>query len=190
MKPQVRILGIDDSPFKFGDKKTCVIGVVMRVPSYIEAVLKTDVEVDGNDACDKLVEMINSSRYKEQLKLVMLDGIALGGFNIVDINELHEKIRIPIVTITREKPNFETIEKALKEHFEDWEKRLDIMKSGELVVVKTKHKPLFVKFVGIDFTDVKRIIELSTIRGALPEAIRVAHIIASGVAVGESYGRA
>jgi endonuclease V-like protein UPF0215 family len=190
MKPQIRILGIDDSPFKFGDKKTSVIGVVMRVPSYIEAVLKTDVDIDGTDACHKLDMMINSSKYKEQLKLVMLDGVALGGFNIVDINKLYERIHVPILTITREEPNFETIEKALKGHFEDWEERLDIMKSGELVVVKTKHKPIFVKFVGIDFQDVKRIIELSTVRGALPEAIRVAHIIASGVAVGESYGRA
>ena len=190
MKPQIRILGIDDSPFKFGDKKTIVIGVVMRIPSYIEAVLRTEVEVDGDDACDKLAEMINSSRYKEQLKLVMLDGVALGGFNIVDIKELNEKIGLPIVTITREKPNFEAMERALKEHFEDWQNRLEIIKKGELVVIETKHKPIFVKFVGMDFEDVKNIIKLSTVRGALPEAIRVAHLIASGVAVGESYGRA
>ena len=58
------------------------------------------------------------------------------------------------------------------------------------MVVETKHKPIFVKFEGMDFEAVKRIIELSTVRGALPEAIRVAHLIASGVAVGESYGRA
>lgn len=190
MKPQIRILGIDDSPFKFGDKKTTVIGVVMRIPSYIEAVLKTEVDVDGDDACDKLAEMINSSRYKEQLKLVMLDGVALGGFNIVDIEELYKKIGLPIVTITREEPNFEAMEKALKEHFEDWQGRLDIIKKGELVVVETKHKPIYVKFVGIDLEEVKTIVELSTVRGALPEAIRVAHLIASGVAVGESYGRA
>ncbi len=190
MKPQIRILGIDDSPFKFDDKKTIVIGVVMRIPSYIEAVLRTEVEVDGDDACDKLAEMINSSRYKEQLKLVMLDGVALGGFNIVDITELHEKIGLPIVTITREKPNFEAMERALKEHFEDWQNRLEIIKKGELVVIETKHKPIFVKFVGMDFEEVKNIIELSTVRGALPEVIRVAHLIASGVAVGESYGRA
>lgn len=190
MKSQIRILGIDDSPFKFGDKNTLVIGVVMRVPSYIEAVLKTEVEVDGKDASDKLAEMINSSRYKEQLKLVMLDGVALGGFNVVDINELHEKVGLPIVTITREKPNLKAMENALREHFENWRERLDIIKKGELLPLETKHKPIFVKFVGMEFEELKRIIELSTVRGALPEAIRVAHLIATGVTVGESYGRA
>ncbi|UCE37402.1 MAG: DUF99 family protein [Thermoplasmata archaeon] len=190
MKPQVRVLGIDDAPFKFGDKKTTVIGVVTRIPSYIEAVLKTEVEVDGSDACDKLEAMINSSRYKEQLKLVMLDGVALGGFNVIDIDELHKKIGLPVITITREEPNFEAMEKALKEHFEDWQKRLDIIKKGELFKIKTAHKPIFVKFTGMDLEDVKRIIDQSTIRGALPEPIRVAHLIASGVVSGESYGRA
>ncbi|UCE74298.1 MAG: DUF99 family protein [Methanomassiliicoccales archaeon] len=190
MKSQIRVLGIDDSPFRFDDKKTWVVGVVMRVPSYIEAVLKTEVEVDGIDASEKLTEMINSSRYKEQLKLVMLDGVALGGFNVVDIKELYEKIKLPIVTITREEPNFAAMESALKEHFDDWQKRLDVIRKGELIVVETQHKPIYVKFIGMDLEELKTIIELSTVRGALPEAIRVAHLIASGVAMGESYGRA
>lgn len=190
MKPQIRILGIDDSPFKFGDKKTVVIGVVMRIPSYIEAVLKTEVAVDGDDACDKLAEMINSSRYKEQLKLVVLDGVALGGFNVVDIHALHKKIKLPIVTVTRDKPNFAAIEEALKEHFKKWQGRLEIIKSGELWALETKHKPIFVKFEGIELEEVRRIVKLATVQGALPEAIRVAHLIASGVVTGESYGRA
>ena len=116
--------------------------------------------------------------------------VLLGGFNVVDINSLHKKIGLPIVTITREKPNFEAMERALKEHFENWQKRLDIIKKGELLQLETKHKPIFVKFIGIDFEEVKKIIELSTVRGALPEAIRIAHLIATGVTVGESYGRA
>ncbi|RLF35484.1 MAG: hypothetical protein DRM99_04525, partial [Thermoplasmata archaeon] len=34
------------------------------------------------------------------------------------------------------------------------------------------------------------IIKLSTIRGVIPEPIRVAHLIASGITRGESYGKA
>ena len=113
-----------------------------------------------------------------------------GGFNIVDIHELHHKIALPIVTITRDKPDFKAIEKALKEHFKNWQKRLDIIKSGELVALETEHNPIYVKFVGIKLADVKRIIKLATVQGVLPEAIRVAHLIASGLVAGESYGRA
>lgn len=190
MKSQIRILGIDDSPFKFGDIKTDVIGVVMRTPSYIEAVMRTEVHIDGQDAGENLAEMINSSRYKEQLKLVMLDGVALGGFNVVDIEILYEETGLPIVTVTREEPDLEAIQLALKEHFEDWQNRLAIINSGELHRVETPHNPIFVKFIGMDFKGVKEIIELSTVRGALPEALRVAHLIARGISIGESHGRA
>ncbi len=190
MKSQVRVLGIDDAPFSFGDDRTLVVGVVMRIPSYIEALLRTEVTVDGKDACDRLVEMINNSRYKEQLKLIMLDGVALGGFNVIDIKELYESVDIPIVTITRDKPDLPAMEKALKEHFPDWERRLSVIKDGELVELATEHKPIFVKSNGIGSDELKEIIEQSTVRGALPEALRVAHLIAAGVVAGESRGRA
>jgi endonuclease V-like protein UPF0215 family len=190
MKEQIRVLGIDDSPFEFRDKRTDVIGVVMRIPSYIEAVMRTDVAIDGNDASEKLIDMVEGSRYKEQLRLVMLDGAALGGFNIVDIVEFHEATKIPIATITRDKPDLESVESALKNHFQDWEMRLDLMKRGELIELKTEHNPIFVKFCGISLEYLENIIKSGTVLGALPEAIRVAHLIASGIKSGESHGRA
>ena len=190
MKSQVRVLGIDDSPFSFADRTTHVIGVVMRIPSYIEAVMRCEVTVDGTDANEKLAEMINYSRYKEQLKLIMLDGVALGGFNVVDIDRLYNEIEKPIVTVTREEPDLLAMETALKEHFEDWQERLHTIKSGELHRVETSHKPIFVKFIGMELEDMKEILELSTVRGALPEALRVAHLIATGFVQGESHGRA
>lgn len=190
MKSQIRVLGIDDAPFSFGDQKTLVVGVVMRIPSYIEAVLRTEVAVDGEDACDKLVEMINNSRYKEQLKLVMLDGVALGGFNVIDIDEFHEKTGLPVVTVTRDRPDLQGMEKALREHSPDWKTRLSIISKGELVELATEHNPIFVKFVGIELDELKEIMERATVRGALPEALRVPHLIAAGVVAGESRGRA
>ena len=190
MKTQVRVLGIDDSPFNFNDKKTQVIGVVMRLPSYIEAVMRCEVDVDGTDANEKLVKMINSSRYKVQLKLVMLDGIALGGFNVVDIEDLHQKIDLPVVTITRDEPDLKTMESALKDHFEDWQTRLEIIKKGQLHKIETHHNPVYSKFMGMDIQEIEEIIQLSTVRGSLPEPLRVAHLIATGIVSGESHGRA
>ena len=190
MKKQIRILAIDDSPFSFSDKYCTIIGVVMRGGEYLECVLSNQVEIDGNEATLICKEMIKNTKHRQQIKVVMLDGVALGGFNIVDINELYESTNIPVITITRDKPNFDKIKIALSEHFKDWKERWMILKKGELFTVKTSHNPIYVKCEGIDRKEAEEIINLSTIRGVLPEPIRVAHVIASGVTRGESYGKA
>ena len=77
MKAQARILGVDDAPFRFGDDLVPVIGVVVRSPSYVEAVLTTKVHVDGRDATEVLANTIGGSRYREGLSLVLIDGAAL-----------------------------------------------------------------------------------------------------------------
>jgi len=190
MKQQIRLLGIDDSPFTFNDKYCVVIGVVMRGGDYLECVLRNQVKIDGNDATFVCKDMIENTCHKKQLKAVLLDGIALGGFNVVDINELYNDTNLPILTITRDKPDFEKIKLALKKNFGDWKERWNIMSKGELYEVKTSHNPIYVKCVGMNIKEAKEIIKLSTIRGVVPEPIRVAHLIASGIIRGESYGKA
>lgn len=190
MKRQIRILGIDDSPFTFNNKYCIVIGAVMRGGEYLECVLSNRVAIDGNEATDICKEMIQNTKHRQQLKVVMLDGVALGGFNIVDINELYESTNLPIITITRDKPDFDKIKLALQKNFNDWEERWKTLKKGEMYTVETNHNPIYVKCVGIAIEDAKEIINLSTIRGVIPEPIRVAHVIASGITRGESYGKA
>ena len=190
MKQQIRLLGVDDSPFTFTEKYVTVIGVVMRGGEYIECVLSKQVAVDGSDATHVCKEMIQNTRHKKQLKAMMLDGIALGGFNVVDIEEVYADTNLPVITITRDEPDFDKIKKALQKNFEDWKERLNLMKKGKLHKVKTMHTPIYVKCVGISIEEAKEIIKISTIRGVIPEPIRVAHLIASGITKGESYGKA
>jgi len=190
MKQQIRLLGIDDSPFTFNDKYAVIIGVVMRGGEYLECVLKNQVKIDGNDATYVCEEMIKNTRHKKQLRAVMLDGIALGGFNIIDIEDLYNNTNIPVLTITRDKPDFDKIKSALKKNFRDWKERWGLMSKGELHEVKTSHNPIYVKYIGINIREAKEIIKLSTIRGVIPEPIRVAHLIASGITRGESHGKA
>ena len=51
----------------------------MRLPNYVEGVMVSEVDVDGLDATDKVVKIVNGSRYKKQLKLMFIDGIARPG---------------------------------------------------------------------------------------------------------------
>ena len=78
----------------------------------------------------------------------------------------------------------------MKKNFEDWKERLNLMKNGKLHSVKTLHNPIYIKCVGVSIEEAKEIIKISTIRGVIPEPIRVAHLIASGVIKGESHGKA
>ncbi|MDG6229338.1 MAG: DUF99 family protein [Candidatus Thermoplasmatota archaeon] len=190
MKQEIRLLGVDDGPFHFSDEKTVIIGVVMRASGYIEGILKKEISIDGNEATSIIVDMINHTRHKKQVKAMMLDGVALGGFNIVDIQKVFEETDLPVITVTRDKPNFESIKTALQSHFDDWEQRYELLLNGTLFEMETAYNPIFVKCAGISFEEAKEIITLATIRGVIPEPIRVAHIIASGILRGESYGKA
>jgi endonuclease V-like protein UPF0215 family len=190
MKSQIRLLGVDDSPFTFSDKYCNIIGVVMRGGEYIEGVLRSQVSIDGSDATYVCKDLIKNTRHNKQLRAMLIDGIALGGFNVVDIQDLFSDSNIPVITVTRDEPNFKNIEKALKKNFDNWKDRLNLMKKGTLHKIRTNHNPIFVKCVGLPIDEAKEIIKLSTIRGVVPEPIRVAHLIASGITRGESYGKA
>ena len=146
--------------------------------------------VDGSDANDIILRILHDSRYTEGLSLIFVDGIALGGFNVVDIDLLHRELGIPVVTVTRDQPDIPAMVQALKKKFVDWERRAEVITRNRLERVSTSHKPVFVTSAGISSAEIREAIELSTVRGALPEPIRMAHLIATAIAKGESHGSA
>lgn len=190
MKAKSRILGIDDAPFRFSDENVPVVGVVVQAPSYIEGVLTTLAEVDGHDATDRIAAMIRRSRYRPGLAIVLIDGTAVGGFNVIDIDALHAAIAVPVATVTRKKPDLTAIERALRRRFEDWAERLAVLRTNPIEPIRTPHGAVWVTFVGAPRSEVQEALRLTTIRGVLPEPLRIAHLIAAGIVRGESRGRA
>jgi len=180
---------VDDSPFEFGDRRSLVVGALVRVPDYLEAVMRTEVEVDGLDSTDRLVEMVSSSRYREQVKLVVVDGIALGGFNVLDLASFHERTGIPVATVTRDEPDMREIEAALRKHFDDWEGRMSLIRRTPLRPLDTGHKPLHASVLGMPWDEFARLVRLTTVRGAVPEPVRIAHLVSAAMVKGESRGR-
>jgi len=191
LKPEIRILGIDDGPFSRKDKSVLVVGVICRGNECLDGLLSTKVAVDGLDATEKLIKRINSSRHKPQLKVIMLDGITLGGFNLVDIKKLWKKTGIPVIVINRKKPDIKAVEEALKKHFKDWEERMKIVEhAGKIRSMKVNDFKIYYQAVGLPEDEVKEIILLSLKRAQIPEPLRAAHIIATGIVRGESEGHA
>jgi len=184
------VLGIDDGPFTKGQGRAPLAGVLVCPPGYVEGVLISSCQVDGDDANEAIVHMVNGSRFSEQVRMVMLDGAALGGFNVVDVRALSKELELPILTISRDEPDMSSIRKALVSHFPDWERRFDVMSRNRVRPVELPDGRIFVSSEGIEEREADAMVRRCIIRGRLPEPIRLAHLVATALVRGESRGRA
>ena len=187
MKDEIRVLGVDDGYFlKRGNARVLVVGAVLRGNKDLEGVLSCYITKDGRDATNSLIRMINLSKHKRQLRYTMTNGTTLAGFNILDIAELHKKTGLPVLSILRKKPNLERVDKAL-DNFRDKKERKAIMeKAGEI----NRYRQLWFQTAGLSLSEAKELIDKALRKSNIPEPVRIAHIIASGVTYGESTKRA
>jgi hypothetical protein len=184
VKPEIRVLGIDDGVFTPHSKEMVdVVGVVYRGGYWLDGFMHTRVQVDGLDATQKLADMITRSPHYLQIRVVMLNGVTLAGFNVVDIEELCKGVNLPIIAVTRDKPNFDDIKEALKNLPEAAKRWKAIKKAGKMIRLRTREgeEPIYVHAVGISEEDAERVLKSTSTRSNVPEPLRVAHIIASGL---------
>jgi hypothetical protein len=184
IKQEIRIVGVDDGVFAPHTKGLAdVIGIVFRGGYWLDGVMKTEVTIDGMDATEKIAGMIKASPHYAQLRVVMLNGVTFAGFNVVDIARLSELTGLPVIAVTREKPDFEDIRKALT-HLPHSEVRWEIIKNASgLIRVRSRkgEEPIFMQIAGISAEDAEKIVRETSTRSNVPEPLRVAHIIASGL---------
>jgi endonuclease V-like protein UPF0215 family len=184
IKPEIRVLGVDDGVFTpHSEQMADVVGVVFRGGYWLDGFMHTQVRVDGMDATEKLTQMVMSSSHHRQLRVIMLNGVTLAGFNVVDISELHRKTRLPVIAVTRDRPDFKEIRKALHHLPQAEERWAAIKKAGRMITVHTRRDkgPIYAHAVGVAAETAKRIIQNTATRSNIPEPIRVAHMIASGL---------
>src|SRR5439155_1647254 len=105
-------------------------------------------QVDGHDATDRIAAMVAGSRYRAGLAMILIDGTAVGGFNVIDVDSLHERVDRPVVTVTRRKPDLAAIETALRRRFDDWEDRLRLMRRHRVESIRLGQGSLWISYVG------------------------------------------
>lgn len=191
LKSEIRILGFDDGAFTPKSKeKVPVIGVIFRGGKFLDGALKTEVEVDGRDATDNIIKLVNSTRHKQQLRVMMFDGVTLAGFNVLDIKKIYEKTKLSVIVINRKVPDLKKVKRALK-NFDDFEERWKaIINAGRIKECRVKDKKVYYQSIGLGDEETREIIKLSSTRSFIPEPLRAAHIIATAIVKGESAGRA
>lgn len=183
MKERFRVLGIDDGYFKPRSKGCALlVGVLFRVDNRVEGILSTKVKIDGLDSTSKIISMVKKSKYLEQVRCIILGGVNFAGFNVADIKKINSSLKIPIIVISRRNPRLEKIKKALSK-FKDSEKRMKcIEKAGPIY----SGGNFFFQAAGISRQDAQVILKRCLYHSNLPEPLRLAHLIASGVTIGQS----
>ena len=182
IKSEIRVLGVDDGKFVPHTKgAVIVVGVVFRGGCWLDGVMHTRVELDGFDATEQIASMINGSPHCKQLRLVMLNGITLAGFNVVDIKKLSLATKLPVIALTRDKPDLEAIRNAVNNLPRSEERWRMILEAGEIHEVCCHGKQIYMEIAGISLVDAREIVELTSTTSSFPEPLRVAHLIASGI---------
>lgn len=184
IKPEIRVLGVDDGVFIPHSKGFApVIGVVFRGGYWLDGVMSTKVEIDGFDATEKIASMITSSPHYRQLRVILLDGVTFAGFNVVDLKRLNDKTGLPVVAVTRDRPDFNDIRSALRNLPQSKRRWEAILNAGQIFEVSTRNEreKVYVEICGLLEEDAREIVKLTSTRSSVPEALRVAHLIASGL---------
>ncbi len=178
------VLGIDDGPFDPGrSADTLVVGVVMAGADLVEGVLSMRLPIDGGEATPALAAWITRSRFHPLLRAVLLDGITIAGLSVIDLPALGAAVGLPVIAATRRRPSSDRLADALRaagypERIESIERAGPAHECGDI----------FFECAGIDEADARTILESQRGKSHIPECLRLAHIIATGLATGESRG--
>ncbi|MBI4738127.1 DUF99 family protein [Candidatus Woesearchaeota archaeon] len=191
IKKHIRVVGFDDAPFKKSadsdrsDNKTWVIGTVTRGGDQVDGFMSFKVKVDGDEATDRMIECVNRSRFKHQLQCVFLDGIAVAGFNLIDVQKLSVKTGLPVVNVIRDYPDFEKMRLAMQKigMLDKWaliERAGPVRKVGNLYIQST----------GIRDDRIGPLLKIVCTHSFIPEPVRLSHLIGAALIFGESKGKA
>jgi endonuclease V-like protein UPF0215 family len=209
----VNVIGFDDGPFPRDHKGDVLLVGVVCSGTRVDGIVSGRIRRDGANATREMVKLVRDSQFGEHLQAVMLQGIAVGGFNVVDIHALQTALRIPVLVVTRRLPDLPAVRRALfsdephaRPRVAGAEKKwrlieqagsLERLEPSRRSVKKKKASGLtttaprlFMQRAGLSVEEARRLVNDTTLHGNIPEPLRLAHLIAGGVTTGRSRGRA
>ena len=137
----------------------------------------TTIDVDGLDATEKVVRTLGFGG--ASVDLVLSDSMPIAGFNMIDPRAVLEGTGTPTAFVLPRKPDAEGVENALRKHFLDWRKRLEILTAaGPLIAHKLGDGEVFIECLGIKVSTAAGLLGRVTIFGKVPEPIRLARMMA------------
>lgn len=180
------VVGFDDAPFARDYRGDVLLVGAVFSGMRLDGILSGKVRRDGANATRVVAEMVRASRFHPQIHAVLLQGITFAGFNVVDLPQLHALLGVPVIVVSRRRPDFAGIRRALLDHVpggaRKWRR---VEAAGPVEALDT----VYVQRAGATFSEARELIRTLRVHSAVPEPLRVAHMVAGGVTLGESRGR-
>lgn len=214
----MNVIGFDDGPFPREHRGDVLLVGVVCSGTRVDGIVSGRIRRDGANATREMVKLVRESQFGEHLQAVMLQGIAVGGFNVVDVHALQKALRIPVLIVTRRLPDLASVRRALfadtpgagsssagrprvsgaarKWRLIEQAGALERLEPSRRSMKKrasgltTSSPRLFIQRAGLSLDEARRLVHDTTLHGNIPEPLRLAHLIAGGVTTGKSRGRA
>ena len=186
LNKQIRVVGFDDAPFKMDRGSPVKIAGVICSNTRFEGLLWGEVSKDGDDATEVLSTLLRQSKFYDQIHVVLTDGIAVGGFNIIDLPALAHSLQRPCIAVMRKQPDMVSIDNALRNFSDYTTRKRTLLQAGETY----QRDNFYYQVAGSDSETAAQVLERVTDCGHVPEALRLAHLIGAGVMTGQSSNRA
>ena len=176
-KKGLRGLAVAES-FQEKDKTSTLAGVVMRRDFVIDGFVFGYATISGNDATNSILQMYKKL-YRDDISFIIISGLIISLYNIVDIKKIWQDVKIPVVGVTYE--NSKGIEDAIKFHFPNsYQSKIEEYHNlGERTKLSlhTGHD-LYVRIEGCTIQETKNLLDAFTLQGSIPEPLRVAQMLA------------
>jgi endonuclease V-like protein UPF0215 family len=179
------VLAFDDAPFERAHRGDVLVVGAAFAGLRIEGIVSTKVRRDGVNSTRALAEVVSGCKFHPHV--VLLNGIALAGFNVVDIHRLHDATGVPVVVVMRRLPRLEKVRRALLDRTPGGARKWRLV---EQAGPPEPASGVFVQRAGLDLPIVAQLVRTLAVNGSIPEPLRLAHLVAGGVVSGESRGRA
>ena len=177
-KQGIRGLAIAES-FSQTSKKSVLSGIVMSTDLVIDGFVMGHSTVGGDDATDTILSMYEELD-RPDVSFLLISGIVISLYNIVDVKRISEKIGLPIIGVTYQESS--GIDDAIKYHFpESYESKLaEYSKLGtrEKITLHTSHN-LYIRNEGCTVLEAKQLLDKMTLQGSIPEPLKIAQLLAN-----------
>jgi uncharacterized protein len=176
-KKGIRVIGIAES-FTKTSARSRLAGIVMRRDRIIDGMVFGNATIEGDDATQNILSMYMSLK-RNDINCIMLDGLVISMYNIIDGKELEENTKVPVIAITFK--DSEGLEGAINHHFSN-DSKVKLEQYSKLgqrdKILLWTGKNLFVRYWGISLREASTIVNYFTLQGSVPEPIRIAKLAA------------